>query len=92
MSEEKEVTRTRLSPLSLGIAIGIVWGGSIFITTFISYYTGYAKEFLEVLAVSIYPGYKITPARSFLGLIYGFIDGFIAGGLVGLIYNKLTRR
>lgn len=81
----------KLKPWALGTSIGIVWGGSIFITTFISYYTGYAKEFLEVLAVSIYPGYKITPAGSLLGLIYGFLDGLFSGALVGWIYNKLSK-
>lgn len=81
----------KLRPWALGVSIGIVWGGSIFITTFISYYTGYAKEFLEVLAVSIYPGYEITPARSFLGLLYGFLDGLLSGALIGWLYNKLTK-
>lgn len=79
----------RLRPWALGGAIGIVWGGSIFVTTFISYYTGYGREFLEVLAASIYPGYKITPGRSFLGLIYGFLDGLLSGALIGWLYNRL---
>jgi hypothetical protein len=65
----------RLKPVALGIAIGAVWGVSLFITTWISYYTGYGKLFLEVLAQSIYPGYTITPLGSFLGLLYGFLDG-----------------
>lgn len=82
----------KLRPWALGAAIGIVWGGSVFITTFLSYYTGYGKEFLEVLAVSIYPGYKITPTGSFLGLLYGFFDGLLSGALIGWIYNKLTSR
>ncbi|MCL4491445.1 MAG: hypothetical protein M1510_06000 [Nitrospirae bacterium] len=50
----------KLNPLALGIALGSVWGGSLFITTWISFYTGYGKLFLEVLARSIYPGYKIS--------------------------------
>lgn len=80
----------KLKPWALGASIGIVWGGSVFITTFLSYYTGYGKEFLEVFAVSIYPGYKITPLTSFLGLLYGFFDGLLSGALIGWIYNRLT--
>jgi hypothetical protein len=81
----------RLKPVALGIAIGAVWGVSLFITTWISYYTGYGKLFLEVLAQSIYPGYTITPLGSFLGLLYGFLDGLIGGSVIGWIYNRIAK-
>ncbi|BCB96364.1 hypothetical protein JZK55_12860 [Dissulfurispira thermophila] len=80
----------KLKPLSLGIALGLVWGGSLFITTWLSYYTGYGKLFLEVLAKSIYPEYTISPLGSFLGLFYGFFDGFVSAWLIAVIYNKIS--
>lgn len=49
----------KLRPLYLGISLGIGWGVSLFITTWLSYYTGYGRLFLEALAQSIYPGYSI---------------------------------
>lgn len=81
----------RLKPVALGVALGLVWGGSLFITTWVSCYTGYGKLFLQVLAGSIYPGYSITPFGSFLGLVYGFIDGLVGGILIGWIYNKIAK-
>ncbi|MBI1812092.1 MAG: bacteriophage holin [Nitrospirae bacterium] len=81
----------KLRPIALGAALGSVWGVSLFITTWISYYTGHGKLFLEVLAQSIYPGYSITPLGSFLGLLYGFADGFVSAVLIGYIYNKLVK-
>ncbi len=81
----------KLRPVALGVALGSVWGVSLFITTWISYYTGYGKLFLEVLAQSIYPGYTITPIGSFLGLLYGFTDAFVSAALVGYIYNKVVK-
>ena len=81
----------KLRPVALGVALGSVWGVSLFITTWISYYTGYGRLFLEVLAQSIYPGYTITPLGSFLGLLYGFADGFISAALIGYIYNKVVK-
>lgn len=81
----------KLKPIALGITIGLVWGVSLFITTWISYYTGYGKLFLEVLAGSIYPAYTISPLGSFLGLIYGFIDGLISGAIIGWVYNRVVR-
>jgi hypothetical protein len=79
----------KLKPLYLGISLGVVWGISIFITTWLSYYSGYGRLFLEVLAGSIYPGYSITPIGSFVGLIYGFVDGLVSGSIIAMIYNKL---
>lgn len=81
-----------LKPIALGIALGTVWGSSLFVTTWVSYYTGYGNLFLEVLAQSIYPGYSITPLGSFIGLFYGFLDGLISASLIGWIYNKIARR
>jgi hypothetical protein len=80
----------KLKPFALGTALGIVWGVSLFITTWLCYFTGYGKLFLEVLAKSIYPGYSISPLGSFLGLFYGFLDGFISASIIGWIYNKLS--
>lgn len=81
----------RLKPVALGVALGSVWGLSLFITTWISYYTGYGKLFLEVLAQSIYLGYTITPIGSLFGLIYGFFDGLISATLIGWLYNKIAK-
>ena len=78
----------KIKPLLLGLSLGIVWGFALFITTWLCYFTGYGKLFLDVLAGSIYPGYSISPLGSVLGFVYGFIDLTIAGALVGWIYNK----
>lgn len=81
----------KLRPLALGVALGCVWGVSVFITTWVSYYTGYAKLFLEVMAGAIYPGYSISPAGSFIGLLLGFADGLVGGAAVGWIYNRVAK-
>lgn len=80
----------KLKPIALGIALGAVWGVLLFITTWLSYFTGYGKLFLEVLAQSIYPGYSISPLGSLLGLFYGFLDGFICASVIAWIYNKIS--
>lgn len=81
----------KLKSIALGIALGIVWGGCIFLTTLLSIYMGYGTLFLEALPQSLYPGYKITIAGSLIGLIYGFVDGFISGLIVSWIYNKIAK-
>ncbi len=81
----------KLNPLNLGLSGGAIWGGSLFLLTLISLYTGYAQEFLNLVS-KLYPGYKITFVGSLLGLILGFLDGFIALYLFGLIYNWLNKK
>ncbi len=81
----------KLKPFALGLSLGIVWGGALFITTWLSYFTGYGKLFLDALVGSIYPGYTISPVGSFLGLVYGFVDLLIMGILVGWIYSRFVK-
>lgn len=81
----------KLKPLALGVTLGIVWGGCIFLITILSISTGYGRLFLEALPCSLYPGYRITFTGSFVGMIYGFLDGLITGAIVGWIYNKIAR-
>ena len=81
----------KLKPLALGIALGVVWGGALCITTLVSVYTGYGRLFLESLPQSLYPGYSISLVGSLLALIYGFLDSLIGGALLSWIYNRIAK-
>ena len=81
----------KLKPLALGVALGVVWGGALCITTLVSVYTGYGRLFLETLPQSLYPGYSISLVGALLGLIYGFLDDLIGGVLLGWIYNRIAK-
>jgi uncharacterized protein involved in cysteine biosynthesis len=80
----------KLKPLALGLAIGAFWAAMMFLTTWVSIYTGYAKQFLEIFT-EIYPGYSVTPLGSLLVLPYGFVDGFVFGAGVGWLYNRFSK-
>ena len=75
----------------LGLAAGLIWGLSLFVTTVISIYTGYAALFLNTIA-SAYPGMAITWKGSFLALGYGFVDAYIGFLLVGWLYNRFSSK
>lgn len=81
----------KLKPFTLGASLGIVWGGALFLMTWLSVFTGYSRLFLEALPQSIYPGYSITPAGSIIGLLYGFVDGLVSGALIAWIYNRIAK-
>jgi len=70
------------------LAGGILWGVVVFLVTVFSISTGYGADWLKVLE-SVYPGFHVTAVGSIVGLIYGFVDGFVGLGVLAWIYNKL---
>lgn len=76
-----------LDPKRFGLAGGVFWGIALFILTLISFYTGYATHWLGNI-VDVYPGYSINITGSFIGLVYGFIDGFLCFYIIAWLYNK----
>lgn len=81
----------KIKPVALGLTLGIVWGGVLFVTTLLSYFTGYASAFLNVIAGSVYPGYTISPVGSVLAFFYGFVDLGLGGLIVGWLYNRFAK-
>ncbi|MFC2049364.1 bacteriophage holin [Chlamydiota bacterium] len=76
----------KLNPLKLGLAGAIIWGLFLFIMTWLSMYTGYGMFWLSQW-IDIYPGFDITALGSFIGLVYGLVDGFVGLFLLGWVYN-----
>ena len=73
---------------SLGLAGGIFWGIGLFILTWLSYWFGYASMMMDLMA-DVYPGYEVSPMGSFIGLAWGFIDGFVGLYIFAWLYNKI---
>jgi hypothetical protein len=76
----------KLNPLKLGLAAGIICGLMIFIMTWISMYTGYGLFWLSQW-MDIYPGFDLSIKGTFIGLLFGFVDGFIFFFVLGWLYN-----
>ncbi|MFA5108192.1 MAG: bacteriophage holin [Candidatus Micrarchaeia archaeon] len=82
----------RVCTMSLALALGILWGVGIALTTICAiFYEGYATAFLEVIK-SIYPGYSVSYSGALIGLVYGFIGMFVNGYIIAWLYDMLTRR
>ncbi len=79
----------KLNKLALGLSGGIVWGLVIFIATL--WIVGIEGGKTLVLLEKFYWGYSVSIAGAFIGLAYGFVDGFIAGWLTALLYNLFSR-
>ena len=63
---------------------GVFWGLSLFLATWLAIMTGYGAAFLNLVG-GIYPGYDLSAAGSFVGLFFGFMDGFIICYLIAAL-------
>lgn len=77
----------KLNPIALGLSGGITWGLCLFLTTLLFVFTGYGELFLTIVS-GMYPGYGTTVSGSFVGLVYGFLDGFVMLFALAWIHNK----
>jgi hypothetical protein len=76
----------------LGIVLGILSGAGLFLATNILVLKGGARVGAHlVLLASFFPGYRVTFWGSIIGFCYAFAVGFIAGVLLGMVYNKVAR-
>ena len=75
-----------LSRRALGTAIGLVWGLSVMVSTWILLLRGNSGEIISQLS-DFYFGYSFTWAGSIIGFLWGFVDGFIGGFLIAWFYN-----
>ena len=81
----------KINVLALAVTLGFLWGVTIFLMTWwIIMFDGALTE--PNLLGRLYRGYRITPAGSVIGLVWGLIDGFIGGAVIAWVYNKLVDR
>lgn len=81
----------KLNISAFGIASGLVLGTALFcFTWWVILFEGVTGE--KTLIGSLYRGYSISPGGSFIGLIYGIVDGMIFGALFAWLYNLITAK
>ena len=74
---------------AFGLACGFVWGLALFLLTNYIVLLHHGGGILIKLN-HFYWGYSITFKGSLLGLLYGFVDGYINGWLIALFYNAFA--
>lgn len=78
--------KCKLSPLAMGLSIGVLWGLSVFFTGLAAYYFSYGKPFVIAMS-AMYIGYEPSISGSFIGALFGFFDGLIGGAVLAALYN-----
>lgn len=81
----------KLNVRAFALTTGLIWGlGLFFLTIWIILFEGETGE--VTLIGKIYRGYNLTYGGSFIGLIWGFIDGLIGGAIFAWLYNFIIGR
>ena len=81
----------RLNVKAFALTCGLAWGiGLFFLTWWIIAFDGATGE--PTLIGRLYRGYSISPAGSFIGLVWAFVDGLILGAIFAWLYNLIAGR
>jgi protoporphyrinogen oxidase len=81
----------RLDPVALGVAVGAVTGGLLFLATLLLVARGGELVGPNLGLLSQYfPGYDVTLAGSLAGLAYGCATGFTTGWAFAHLRNRVT--
>ncbi len=80
-----------LHPKSLGLAGGILWGLSLFVMTLITLWNGYGADFVGMW-MKLYPWMDLSVRGAFLGLAWGFADGFVGLYILAWLYNRFSAK
>ena len=79
----------KLRKRALGMALGIVWGLSVFVVTIWAIAAGQGQTLSKL--GGYYLGYDVSLLGAFVGLVWGFVDGFIGGVLIAWLYDVFCK-
>ena len=81
----------KLNVRAFAVAFGLWWGVGIFLGTWwVIAMSGATGE--PTFLARLYIGYAISPLGSVIGLVWGAIDGLIAGAIFAWLYNFIATR
>jgi hypothetical protein len=74
---------------ALGLSLGIVWGLGVFLGTLWAVLQG--RGTTVGLLSHYYPGFTVSYLGALVGLVWGFINGFVAGVLIAWFYDLFCK-
>ncbi len=78
--------KNKVHILSLGLAMGVLWGACMLFMGLMVLWFGWGTGFMELVS-EWYIGFAATLPGVILGTFWGFVDGFVGGGLLAGLYN-----
>ena len=81
----------KLDVKAFAVACGLLWGLGLFVMTWwIMAFEGATGD--PTFIGRLYRGYAISPAGSFIGLVWALVDGLVGGAIFAWLYNFLSSR
>lgn len=80
---------TKLGVVAFGFAWGLTWALGLLILGWAGWLFGWGIPMTNIIG-SLYIGFKPTFWGAVIGAIWGFVDWFIGGVIVALIYNACS--
>ena len=79
------MTKCRINPLAAGLALGVMWGFSMLLLGLLLHF-GVEGGIVTSLRAQ-QANTDMTVAGVFMAVLVGFIDGFVRGAVLALLYN-----
>jgi len=86
----------KLDVKAMGIALGTIWAIILFVATV---WVWIGMEYFKtsggatmILLNRFYIGYSVTLLGAIISIPYAFVNGFIAGGILAWVYNKIAKQ
>jgi hypothetical protein len=76
----------RLNPKAFGIAGGAVAAGAVFVGT-LAVILSVGDVAAPPLLRSVLFGYSVSPAGAFIGAMWAYVYGFLAGAVFAFVHN-----
>ena len=87
-----ETALVRLNARAWGLGFGLLAGGGLFLATVVLVIRGGSAVGPHLGLLGVYlRGYEVTWPGAVIGLLYGFVLGYLAGWSVSVVYNRLAR-
>ena len=88
---ELRATILRINGRAWGMAVGFLFGVTLFLATNILVAKGGPNVGQHLSLLSVYfPGYSVTFFGSLIGFMYAFVVGYGLGRLIGAVYNRFA--
>ena len=82
---------SKIHPAAAGLAGGLIWGTGMMFISLATLWWGWGDAWTSLLG-NIYIGMEASVRGAFVGLVWGFVDLFIAAFLFAHLYNFFSQK
>ncbi len=90
MEGSKTCQVSKLSACALGFALGITWALAVLVLGVLAWKLKFGEHWVELFS-SIYVGFAATPIGVVIGILWAFVEGYISGFVIAVVYNFCLR-